>query len=164
MKHSEITILILRIAVAIFFIMACVRKMESGWITSSEQLKSGLSKYNDNATGFQKTYLDKVAIPYAGIWSPIIALGETALGISLLIGLLTNVSLVAGMLMLLSFYIANGNIFSSELLSDVYGMVLFVCLLFLFIAKCGYEYGFDGMVSVKVGKRKGGSAKNKKVN
>jgi len=65
MKHSEITILILRIAVAIFFIMACVRKMESGWITSSEQLKSGLSKYNDNATGFQKTYLDKVAIPYA---------------------------------------------------------------------------------------------------
>ena len=164
MKHSEITILILRITVALFFIMHGVRKMESGWITSNERLNSVLSNYHDNASGFHKTYLEKVAIPYSGIWSPFIAFGETALGISLLIGLLTNVSLIAGMLMALSFNIANGNMFSTDLLYDPYGLLTIVALLVLFIAKCGYEYGFDGMVSVKVGKRKGGGAKNKKVN
>lgn len=164
MKHSELTILLVRITIALFFLLHGVRKMESGWVTSDAQLHSVLSNYHDNAHGLQKTFLEKVALPYGAIWSSCITFGEMALGISLLIGLLTNISLLTGLLMVLCFGVANGNLLSTDAFTELNCMLLIVSLLFLFVAKCGYKYGVDGMVSVKVGKKKGSGGKSKKAN
>ncbi|MBM4165391.1 MAG: DoxX family protein [Ignavibacteria bacterium] len=157
MKHSDFFTLIIRLTVGIFFLYVGVQKINSGWLTSNERLNKSLYDYNDNATGIQNTYLDKLAIPFSSIWAPLIALGETALGVSLLIGLFTRTSTLMGLLMILNFHFANGNLFSADFFESSGAIVLCGTLLYLFFSYCGYSYGLDALISVNVHKRKGKS-------
>lgn len=161
MKHSDYYVLFLRLAVGLLFLFIGIGKIKEGWLTSNERLHKSLISYNDNAHGIQKTYLEKIAIPFSAVWSPLIAIGETALGISLLIGLLTRASTMTGLLMVLSFHLANGNLFSTDFFESPWGLVISTCLLFLFLTRSGYRWGLDAMIGVTVSKRKGKSSKTK---
>ena len=162
MKHSDYHVLLIRLAVGLLFLFIGIGKIKEGWLTSNERLNKSLISYNDNAHGIQKTYLEKVAIPLSAVWSPLIALGETALGISLLIGLLTRASTMTGLLMVLVFHLTNGNLFSfTDFCESPWALLLSICLLFLFLTRCGYRWGLDAIIGVTVSKRKGKSSKAK---
>jgi uncharacterized membrane protein YphA (DoxX/SURF4 family) len=163
MKHSDFFTLFIRITVGIFFLYIGIQKINAGWFASNERLNKSLYSYHDNATGIQKTFLEKVAIPFSSIWSPLITLGETALGISLLIGFLTRTSTLTGLLMVLLLHLANGNLLSLDFIGNSGAVVLCGTLLYLFFSYCGYSYGLDAIVAVNI-KKRNGKFKSAKMN
>ena len=147
MKISNIQILILRLAIAGLFLQIGIEKYHEGWLTSSEHLAGSLTKYQENAAGAQRTYLDLVAVPYAGAWSRAIIVGECLLGASLLLGLLVRLSTFLGIIMVLNFHAANGNLFSLNFFGSPWAALLVAGLLVLFLSRAGRWAGIDALLA-----------------
>jgi uncharacterized membrane protein YphA (DoxX/SURF4 family) len=110
MKLTPATIVILRLAVALFFLYLGYTKIQNGWLTSSEALKESLLGLEQSAPPSSKWYIEHVGEPALGLWSKLISLGETALGISLFLGLLVRLSTFIGMVAVLNFHFTSGAI------------------------------------------------------
>ncbi len=147
MKLSLYPVLLLRLAVGALFLSLAIDKYNEGWLTNSEPLRSSLTGYQEHAAGPQKTYLETVAIPYAGIWSKFIVVGEGCLGISLLLGFLVRLSTATGILMVLSFHAANGNLFAWKFFSTPWAGLALTALLLLLLARSGRWAGIDAYLS-----------------
>ena len=145
MKTPNFPIFLLRIALGALFLNLGIGKYQEGWLTNSEPLHSSLASYEKTATGFQLTYLDQVALPYANAWSRSICLGELALGASLLLGCLVRLSTFIGMLFVLNLYAANGSIYSLKFFGSPMSALLFSSLLLLFFARAGRWGGIDSL-------------------
>ncbi|MEM8892624.1 MAG: hypothetical protein AAGD28_31875 [Bacteroidota bacterium] len=61
---------------------------------------------------FYAPFLREVVIPYAGVFSILVALGEFCTGISLLSGTLTKVGVYVAIFLLLNYSLMNGSLFS----------------------------------------------------
>ena len=146
MKLSGIQILIVRVVLGALFLSLGVGKIQEGWLNSREPLIKSLNSFHEHASGPQLIYLEYVAIPYAGMWSKILALGETSLGISLLLGLLTRLSSLAGMGMVLNLHAATGNLFSLDFFGTPWAALLIACLLVVFLARAGRWMGIDALL------------------
>src|SRR5258706_11731461 len=95
MTLSSIQFLILRLALAGLFLSLGLEKYHEGWLQNSEHLTGSLSNYKQHASGAQLFYIEHVALPYAGIWSKLMTVGEFAVGVSMLLGLLVRLSAAA---------------------------------------------------------------------
>jgi uncharacterized membrane protein YphA (DoxX/SURF4 family) len=109
------------------------------------QLQESLAGYQQNATGYQKIYLEKVALPHVPIWSKAIPAGELLLGVSLILGCLVRLTTVAGMLMLFNLYAANGSLFSLHFFETPGSALLLASLLILLTARAGRWAGLDAL-------------------
>ena len=147
MKLSNIQILLLRLALAGLFLHLGIGKINEGWLQNSEPLRNSLENFHQHAIGAQLTYLERVAVPYAGLWSKLMALGETALGISLLLGLLVRLSTALGILMVLNFHAATGNLFSLNFFGSPWAAFLITGLLSLMLARGGRWAGIDALLA-----------------
>jgi thiosulfate dehydrogenase [quinone] large subunit len=152
-KTSAIQIFILRLAIGALFLSIGIGKIRGGWLNSPEDLNQSLNNFRQHAGGVQLEYLDRVAIPYAGTWSKVMALAETALGASLLAGCLTRLSSFLGMFMVLNFHAATGNLFSLGFFGSPWAAFLVAGLLVLFLARAGRWGGLDALFA-------GGSSKS----
>ncbi len=143
MKLSGIQILIVRVVLGALFLSLGVGKIQEGWLSSREPLIKSLNSF---ASGPQLIYLEYVAIPYAGMWSKILALGETSLGISLLLGLLTRLCSLAGMGMVLNLHAATGDLFSLNFFGTPWAALIIAGLLVVFLARAGRWMGIDALL------------------
>ncbi len=149
MSLSPMPILILRLAVAILFIHLGYTKINGGWLSSNDNLKNSFTHFEQNAPPATKWYLEHVAKPGVDLWSKLIPLGETALGISLLLGLLVRLSTFIGTLMVLNFHLTNGSLFSLSFFGSPWSILLLPCLIVLFLTRAGREYGLDALLARK---------------
>ena len=147
MKLSNVQILILRLAIAGLFLSIGTDKYQEGWLTNSEHLAESLNNYHQRASGVQLIYLEHVAIPYVGLWSKLMAIGEFAVGVSLLLGLLVRFSSAVAIFMVLNFHAANGNLFTLNFFSSPWAAVLIACFLALFLASAGRWVGIDALLA-----------------
>ena len=147
MKISNIHILILRLAIAGLFLSIGLNKYREGWLTTSEHLVGSLSEYEQHAGGAQLTYLQQVAIPYAGIWSKCIVAGECLLGASLLLGFLVRSTAAFGLFMVLNFHAATGNLFSLNFFGSPWAAPLVAALLVLMLTRAGRWAGIDALLA-----------------
>ncbi len=152
MNLSPIPILILRLAVAILFIHLGYTKISSGWLSNSEPLKKSLVNFEQNAPSATKWYLDNVAKPGVDLWSKLIPLGETALGISLLLGLLVRLSTFVGILMVLNFHLTIGTLLSLNFFGSAWAIPLVASLIVLNLTKAGRGYGVDSLLAKRKSK------------
>jgi uncharacterized membrane protein YphA (DoxX/SURF4 family) len=146
-KLSTIQIFMLRLAIGGLFLTIGFEKIHEGWLTSAAPLAQSLNNYRQHAAGPQLTYLDTVAIPYAGIWSRLMALGETAVAVSLLLGLLTRLSSLVAMFMVVNFHAATGNLFSLNFFGSPWAAPLMAGLLVIFLARGGRWGGLDALLA-----------------
>jgi len=146
-KLSRVQIFILRLAIGGLFLSIGLQKYHEGWLSNPEPLKQSLSNFHQRAAGPQLTYLDAVAIPYAGLWSKLMTIGETAVGLSLLLGLLTRLSSLAGILMVLNFHAATGNLFSLNFFSSPWAGLPVAGLLVVLLARGGRWGGIDALLA-----------------
>jgi len=147
MKVANIQILLVRLAVAGLFLTFGWEKIHEGWLTHPQYLIDSLTEFRSHALGYQATFLDGVAIPYAAIWSKLIVVGEAAIGISLLIGLLVRLSSLTAIVMLLNIYLANGSIFSLKFFGSASSALLLACFLAMFLARAGRWAGLDALLA-----------------
>ena len=145
MKLSNIQVLLLRLAVGALFLTLAIDKYNEGWLTNSEPLRTSLLGYQQHAGEWQLKYLEQVAIPYAGVWSKLILIGEGCLAVSLLLGIVVRLTSAAGLFMLLNFYAANGSLFSWKFFSSPYGGLIFVSLWVFLLARAGRWAGLDSI-------------------
>lgn len=152
MKFSNVQMFILRLAVAGLFLYIGITKLSAGWLASPDNLLGSLNSYKDHASGFQLRYIEHVAIPLAGLWSKLIAVGETAVGISMVLGLLVRFSSLVGIFMLLNYHLINGNLLSLDFFSTPWAGLLIAALLVLFLSCGGRWAGIDAIAAKKMPK------------
>jgi uncharacterized membrane protein YphA (DoxX/SURF4 family) len=145
MKPTIVQVLILRLAVGALFLTLAIDKYNEGWLTNSEPLRTSLTGFQQHAVGWQLTYLERVAIPYAGVWSKLILIGEGCIALSLLLGLLVRLTSATGIFMLINLYAANGSLFSLKFFSSPYGALIFGSLWVFLLARAGRSAGFDAL-------------------
>ena len=149
MKLSNVQILILRLVLAGLFLHLGISKIDDGWLQSPEKLLGSLNNFQQKATGVQLAYLDHIAIPYADLWSKLMAIGETAIGVSLLLGLLVRLSSIVGIFMVFNFHAANGTLYSLNFFSSPWATLIIASFLILFLAQGGRWHGFDQVLAKK---------------
>jgi uncharacterized membrane protein YphA (DoxX/SURF4 family) len=147
MKLQNIQILMLRLALAGLFLHLGIGKIHEGWLQSSAPLMESLHNYQQHATGFHLTYVTNIAIPYAGIWSKMMAIGETAVGISLLLGFFVRVSSAIGIIMVLNFHAATGNLYSLDFFGTPWAALIIAGFLATLLAGAGRWLGIDYMLA-----------------
>jgi uncharacterized membrane protein YphA (DoxX/SURF4 family) len=147
MNPSPVPIVILRLAVALFFLYLGYTKIQTGWLTNSERLQKSLSSFEQNAPTTSKWYIEHVGKPGVDLWSKLIPLGETALGISLFLGLLVRLSTFIGILTVLNYQLANGALLSVGILGNPSAILVIASLLVLFLAMAGRTFGIDALLA-----------------
>lgn len=147
MKTSSVQLLLIRLAIGGLFLNLGLEKYHEGWLTTSEPLAESLQRYLQHAIGFQATYLHYVATPYVGLWAKLIIIGEFAVGVSFLLGLLVRVSSIVAIIMVINFHAANGNLFSWNFFGSPWAAVLLAGLIAIFLAHAGRWAGIDALLS-----------------
>lgn len=142
----------LRIAIGIFFLAQGLNKLE--WYSSSEFLRTNLDRYSQNAPLLTSWYQKHVAYPGIDLWSRMIPTGEMLIGAALIVGLLTQPTLVVAVVLVLNYHLANGNIFSTALFSNPYALVLLSCLVVLLFSRAGSIFAMDSLIRKRPPKSK----------
>lgn len=147
MKVANIQILFIRLALGGLFLSIGLEKYHSGWLTNSQPLLDSLERYLQHAARMQLTYLNYIAIPYVGIWSKLMTIGELAVAASLLLGLFVRFSSLIAIVMVFSFDAANGNLFSWNFFGSPWAALLLAGLLTTFLARAGRWAGIDAVLA-----------------
>jgi uncharacterized membrane protein YphA (DoxX/SURF4 family) len=147
MKLQKIQILLIRLALAGLFLNLGIGKINQGWLHNASPLTEELQNIQTHATGYHLSYLTNVAIPYASVWSKLIALGELSVGISLLLGLLVRLSSVIGIFMVLNLHAGTGNLYSLNFFGSPSAALLIAALIAVLLAGAGRWLGIDQMLA-----------------
>jgi thiosulfate dehydrogenase [quinone] large subunit len=142
----------LRIAVGLFFLAQGLNKLE--WYSSSEFLRTTIDRYSQSAPPLSSWYQKHVAYPGIEAWSRMIPTGEMLIGVALMVGLLTQPTLIITLVLVLNYHIANGNLFSTALFSNPYALVLLSCLVVLLFSKAGNVFAMDSLIRKRIPKSK----------
>ena len=140
-----------RIAVGLFFLAQGLNKLD--WYSSSDFLRTSLDRYAQSPPALTSFYQKHVAYPGIEAWSRMIPTGEMLIGVALILGLLTQPTLIIAMMLVLNFHLANGNLFSTQFFSNPYALVLLSSLVVLFFSKSGGVFAVDASTR-KVGSKK----------
>jgi uncharacterized membrane protein YphA (DoxX/SURF4 family) len=93
-----------------------------GWPEGNE-LERRLQRYAENATGLERIYVEKFALPNWRTLQYLVIFGELAVGLAFLVGFLTRPAAVGGVFMALNFLFAQGSLLDSSILGNPYGPV-----------------------------------------
>src|SRR5262245_24364029 len=98
------------------------------------------------AYDFYIPFLQRIAIPHAGLFAPLVAYGELAVGVLLLAGCVTRLAALGGIFLCLNFLFASGvPIVSTEMPS-----VFLLLLLTVYLTAPGRVVGVDGLLKQRV--------------
>lgn len=131
----------LRIALGIFFLSQGLNKLD--WYASSEFLRTSLDRYSQNPPALTGWYQKHVAYPGLEAWARTIPTGEMLIGAALMLGLLTQSTLIVALLLVVNFHLANGNLFSMAFFSNPYALLLLSCIVFLTFSRAGSTFALD---------------------
>lgn len=119
-------ILLLRVYTGIFFAYYGFRKIVSG--SFADGMTGFLSSRADDTVGWYRMIVEAVIVPMQGLFAFLVAYGELALGMALIIGLATRYAAFAGAFMVLNFWLAKGQ---GVLDSQNHDVIWFVILIVL---------------------------------
>ena len=119
-------ILVLRIYTGIFFAYFGLRKITSGNFVQG--MEGFLNSQAENSVGFYRGIVESVILPAKGLFAFLVAYGELALGIALIVGLATRYAAFAGAFMVLNFWLAKGQGVLDAQNHDVIWFVILIVL------------------------------------
>jgi uncharacterized membrane protein YphA (DoxX/SURF4 family) len=113
---------VVRIVLGVFFIFEGIGKIR--WFIDSSILSGQLAGWMQNAApgSIPHTYLERIAIPWVGVFARIVPLGEICSGLALLLGIWTPLFAFVAFFMALNFQIASGAVFRFSFLTSGYGL------------------------------------------
>jgi len=122
----EWPIVLLRVYTGIFF-------LSHGWgkiinPNFSDGLVGFLGSVSENTFGFYRPFLEAVVLPNKGLFAFLVAYGELALGIALILGLATRYAAFAGAFLLANFWFAKGQGILAGQNHDIIWLVILIVL------------------------------------
>jgi len=148
----------LRIYTGLFWLLHGVPKLlNPGFFGPSGMMAGMLREASTSAHGPYNDFIVHVALPNAGLYSHLVAWGETLVGVSLLFGLLTRVGGVFGVFLPLNYFMLKG---SYAELTSLGGLDMAAAALSFVhvVLPTGLVWGLDGM---RPGSRTSGAAAGK---
>src|SRR5712691_8002976 len=97
---------IVRIAFGGYFLAQGVAKIQGNWLVSGDALirtSIGPALERNTVESFYRPFLENVVQPNGLLFSQLVALAEVAIGLSLLLGLLTRVSCIVAIFLNLNY-------------------------------------------------------------
>lgn len=119
-------ILLLRVYTGVFFAYYGIRKIIGGFAGSS--LEGFLTGRAEDSVAWYRVILESVVLPAQGFFAFLVAYGELALGIALIIGLATRYAAFLGAFMVLNFWLAKGQGVLDAQNHDVIWFVILIVL------------------------------------
>jgi uncharacterized membrane protein YphA (DoxX/SURF4 family) len=113
---------VIRICLGLFFIFEGLGKFR--WFVNSSLLSGQLAGWAQNAApgSISHAYLERIAIPWVGVFARLVPLGELTSGLALLLGIWTPLFAFIAFFMALNFQIASGAVFKLSFLTSGYGL------------------------------------------
>ncbi len=137
---------LLRIGFGVYYLVQGFAKLQSGWLASPEiLLNQFLTGPNGNLTRntvepFYRPFLENVVVPNAALFAQLVALGELAVGLSLVLGLGTRLGGLGGAWLNLHYMLLKG-LASGGGSND---RLFFVADLIFVLTAAGLVWGLDG--------------------
>ena len=122
---------VIRVGLGVFFLFEAVSKL--AWLTDAGILARQLGTWLEAALPWPRWYLEHVAIPGAWAFARVVTIAEAALGLALVLGVLTRTAALLGFVMVLNFHFASGALFQYGFLTNGYGLPVLASLLCLAI-------------------------------
>lgn len=126
-KHWPIVLL--RVYTGIFFAWHGFGKLRRGEFANG--LEGFLNAQADNSFAFYRPFIDAIVLPNKVFFAALVAWGELAIGLAMILGLATRYAAAAGALLVLNFWFAKGQGFFDGTNHDVVWFVIFVVLGFV---------------------------------
>ena len=143
-NKAHLALAVLRVYTGVFFLIYGFGKLQRGGAFADGM--SGFLNAQESTFGFYRGFIESVVLPNAGLFSSLVACGETVLGIALIIGLATRYAAYAGAFLVINFWFAKGLGFFGAMNHDVVWLSI---LLVLALMKAGHVYGLDGQLKNK---------------
>lgn len=124
LKHWPIVIL--RLYTGIFFAWNGLNKVRRD--NFADGMEGFLNSQLDNSFDFYRPFVEAVVLPNKLIFATLVAWGELAVGVLMLIGLATRYAAATGAFLVLNFWFAKGLPFFAGTNHDVVWLVLFIVL------------------------------------
>ena len=120
-------------------------KFEPNWAGGRQEFLSAVT-YSASSTGepFQ-SFLANVVIPNQHVFAELIAIGETLVGLSLILGLLTKAGALGGMFLSANYYLATGR-YKSHIGLESIELMLFVLSFFLLVTPSAGFLSLDDLI------------------
>lgn len=129
----------LRIILGLIFVAAGASKIGSGALGSAQML-AFLAEKQTMTFSFYSYFIEALVLQFPLLFAGLVAFGETALGLSLLLGAKVRLSAFLGIVMVTNFMLAKGG-YPWQFGGDQ----IFIVLLFVFLfANAGRHWGLDG--------------------
>jgi len=137
---------IARIATGGYFLAQGFNKSTTGWLSSADPLLNGFigpALERNTAEGFYRPFLEGLVVPHGLLCSQLVVLGEIAVGLLLLLGLLTRVGCVVAVFLNLNYMLMKG-LANNAGSNDRMFVVIEVAFL---LAAAGLVWGVDGYLA-----------------
>jgi uncharacterized membrane protein YphA (DoxX/SURF4 family) len=153
MHHPARWLAMLRIVVGLWFLKGIITKLtvvlvggvlpvpaaSQRWVETMPRL---LTRYAaENPFDWFKAFVEGTVIPNAPLWANLTALGETAVGLGLTLGLWTVLASAVGLLLAANYGLATQHMSPGQ---QGFHLVLVACMLAFLLARAGREWGLDG--------------------
>lgn len=143
---------LLRIGFGLYFISYALDKTMGGWLTSAGPITGFLFGNPSatpptrgalpNATPFYADFLTNVVQPNPQLFAQLVVIGEWVAGILLVLGLLTRLGAIVGLLLNLNYIFMKGLPSNGGSIDRLFGLSEIIFLL----AAAGLVWGLDGML------------------
>lgn len=135
---------LLRIATGVMFLRAAWPKVSA--LEEWPGRMAGFLNFQENTPEWYRSFLDSVVIPNAEVFGYLTALGELAVGLALVAGVLTRPALIGGLIMVVNYWLAKGVPFWSPSSNDSFLILILLALLFM---RPGHFLGLDAKLAEK---------------
>jgi len=135
-------IVLLRVYTGVFFAYHGIGKIRREDFSSS--LSGFLNRNLDESFSFYRPFIESVVLPSKEIFGALVAWGELAIGLALILGFATRYAAFVGAFMVLNFWFAKG---SGVLDGSNHDVVWFVILIVLGLIPAGKIAGLDDGLS-----------------
>jgi thiosulfate dehydrogenase [quinone] large subunit len=138
-------IVLLRVYAGVFFAYHGIGKLRHEDFASG--LAGFLTRTLDSSFSFYRPFLESVVLPSKELFAALVAWGELAVGVALIVGLATRYAAFTGAFMVLNFWLAKGTGILDGTNHDV---VWFVILIVLGFIPAGKIVGLDDGLSDRI--------------
>ena len=163
MIHPARAVAVLRIVVGAWFLKAVWTKLTLGVAAGvipypavsprflAFQPKRVAEFAAGNPVGWYKEFLEQTVLPHASLFATLQTYGEVAVGIGLVLGLLTGLSATVGLFLALNFGLATQWMSSGQ---QGFHLVLITSMLIFLVTRAGRVWGLDAWLLRRPSRRR----------
>jgi thiosulfate dehydrogenase [quinone] large subunit len=153
MIQSERAVAVLRIVVGAWFVKAVWTKLTIGFAAGVIPYPAVSARFlgfqpkrvaefaAGNPVGWYKDFLEQTVVPHASLFATLQTYGEVAVGIGLILGLLTGLSALVGLFLAVNFGLATQWMSFGQ---QGFHVLLTTSMLIFLVTRAGRVWGIDG--------------------